>query len=107
MYFGETRIQPLSYQARVQATLLASLMKEKALLAHPDKTGYLILGSKKYQEEVRQELVTNPIDFGKFTLKEKNKDKYLGQVVMANLSTSALATVQERAGKNQRGSHRN
>ena len=52
MYFGETRIQPLSYQddvgapcidasmARVQASLLASLMQEKALLAHPDKTGY-------------------------------------------------------------------
>ena len=59
IYFGETRIEPLSYQddvaapclsvdmARTQATMLASLMKEKTLQAHPDKTGYLILGTEK------------------------------------------------------------
>ena len=111
MYNGETRIQPLSYQddvaapclnvsmARAQATLLATLMKEKTLLAHPDKTGYLILGSKKNMKGVRKELSSCPIDFMKFNLKEKEKDKYLGQVIESNLAASALATVQERSGK--------
>ena len=107
MYYGETRIQPLSYQddvgapcldvsmARVQASLLASLM----LIAHPDKTGYLILGAKNYTERTRNELTKSPIDFRKFTLKEKERDKYLGQVIESNLSLSALATVQDRVGK--------
>ena len=111
MYFGETRIQALNYQddvgapcinagmARVQASLLASLMQEKALQAHPDKTGYLVLGSEKGKEDIRKELVENPIDFTKFKLKEKEKDKYLGQVINSNISTSALSTVQERVGR--------
>ena len=111
MYYGETRIQPLSYQddvgapcldvsmARVQSSLLASLMQEKTLLAHPDKTGYLILGAKDHKEEMRKELKRSPIDFKRFTLKEKEKDKYLGQTIESNLSLSALATVKERVGK--------
>ena len=74
-------------------------MKEKALLAHPDKTGYLILGSKKYQELTRKELESCAIDFDKFRLKEKKKDKYLGQVIQSTLADSALATVQDREGK--------
>ena len=85
--------------ARVQAALLATLMKEKTLLAHPDKTGYLILGSKRYQEDARKELETNPIDFEKFKLKEKPRDKYLGQVIESNIATSALSTVKDRVGK--------
>ena len=111
MYFGETRIQPLCYQddvgapclnvdmARVQASLLASLMQEQTLMAHPEKTGYLILGTKKVKEDMRKEVQLNPIDFDKFILKEKDKDKYLGQIFESNLSTSALATVQDRIGK--------
>ena len=35
----------------------------------------------------------------KFTLKEKEKYKYLGQVLESNISISALATVQDRVGK--------
>ena len=113
MCYGETRIQPLCYQddvgapcldvdmARVQASLLASLMQEQTLMAHPDKTGYLVLGSKKFKENMRKELDLNPIDFKKFKLKEKEKDKYIGQIFESNLSASALATVQDRIGKNK------
>ena len=111
MIFGETRIQPLLYQddvgapcstvgqARVQAALLTKLMQEKSLLAHPDKTGYLILGTKKYADKTRKEIKGSPIDFGKFNLQEKDKDKYLGQIFKSNLATSALATVQDRVGR--------
>ena len=83
----------------MQAALLASLLQEKSLLAHPDKTGYLILGTKKYTEQIRKELEGSPIDFGKFNLQEKKKDKYLGQIFESNLASSALSTVQDRVGK--------
>ena len=108
MYDGETRIQPICYQddvgapclnvdmARVQALLLASLMQEQTLLAHPDKTGYLLLGSNKVKDNMRKELDLSPIDFDKFNLKEKEKDKYQAQIFEDNLSTSALSTVQDR-----------
>ena len=111
MYFGVTRIQPLGYQddvgapcldvsmASVQSSLLASLMQEKTLLTHPDKTVYLILGAKSHKEEMRKELKRSPIDFKRFTLKEKEKDKYLGQTIQSNLSLRAQATVKERVGK--------
>ena len=48
---------------------------------------------------IRKELSSCPIDFMKFNLKEKEKDKYLGQMIESNLAASALATVQERSGK--------
>ena len=47
----------------------------------------------------RKELKSCPIDFDKFRLKEKKKDKYLGQVIQSTLADSALATVQDREGK--------
>ena len=62
-------------------------------------TGYLILGSEKGKEEIRNELKENPIDFTKFKLKEKENNKYIGQVIDSNISTSALSTVQERVGR--------
>ena len=86
MYYGETIIHPLGYQddlgapclnvrmARVQASLLASLIQEKTLLAQPDKNGYLVLGEHKSREGLRKELKDNQIDFRKFTLKDKEND---------------------------------
>ena len=32
-------------------------------------------------------------------MKEKDKDKYLGQVIKSNIATSALETVKDRVGK--------
>ena len=81
--------------------LLASLMQEQTLLAHPDRTGYLLLCSEKVKENLRKELGLNPIDFEKFQLKEKEKDKYLGQIFEDNLSKSALSTVQDRVAMEQ------
>ena len=41
----------------------------------------------------------NPISFSKFNLKEKDKNKYLGQIIKSDLATSALKTVKDRVGK--------
>ena len=63
MKYGHVRLQPICYQddvgtlcadadmARDQAKQLSQMIKEKALEAHPDKTGYLILGSKKFKKK--------------------------------------------------------
>ena len=45
----------------------------------------------------------NPIDFMKFTLKEKEQDKYLGQMIKSNIAESALGQNRE----DQRCSYRN
>ena len=111
LYFGDIRIQPLAYQddvgsicqnvdmVRNQASKLTKMLSEKTLEAHENKSGVLILGSRKFQKKITKEIEENPIDFNKFNLNIKTTDKYLGQIFQSNLSESALATVQERAGK--------
>ena len=111
MKFDQVRIQPLSYQDDVgsicsnvqmvkhQAKKMSQMLKVKILEAHPEKSGILIMGSKKYKKEVGRQLEETSIYLNKFQLKTKENYKYLGQVFQSNLSESALATVQEKAGK--------
>ena len=111
MHFGSVRLQPLCYQddvgtlctnvamARSQAKKLTQMIKEKTLDAHPDKSGIVLLGSKRFKDRVEKELIKEPINFNKFNLKIKTEDKYLGQMIKEDLSASALATVKERSGK--------
>ena len=111
MSFNTIRIQPMSYQddtgsicdgaimARDQAKRIDLMLREKVLDAHPDKSGYLLLGSNKFINNQKKEINKNPIKFEQFDLKEKMSDKYLGQVIEKNLAKSALATVQDRSGK--------
>ena len=75
------------------------MLKQKTLNAHPEKSGYLILGSQSFIDNMKQELKQYPIYLNKFNLKLKTEEKYLGQVIKSTLSTSALATAQDRAGK--------
>ena len=60
MYYGDVRIQPLSYQddvgslctsvniVRKQAQKMTKMLKHKILNACPDKSGFLALGSPTY-----------------------------------------------------------
>ena len=76
------------------------MLKEKGLEAHPDKTSFIVCGSKDYKKSAKENLEDNPLVFGDFVMKEKISDKYLGQVLHGGgLEESALATVQERAGR--------
>ena len=64
MHFGQVRVQPLSYQddvgtlctsvamANIQAEKLTQMLQIKTLKAHNDKSGLLILGSKKYKRNI-------------------------------------------------------
>ena len=111
MHYGNVKLQPLSYQddigtpctdiemARDQANKMSRMLKEKSLEAHHDKSGLLILGSKKYKDRMKKEVERSPILFNKFSLQTKSQDKYLGQIFESDLKTSALATVTSRQGK--------
>ena len=111
MYYGNVRVQPLSYQddvgtlcasiemAECQATHLTNMLKEKILHAHPDKYGLLLLGSEKFRENIKNSIKNNPIYLDKFKLQTKVCEKYLGQMIKSDLASSALATVQDRQAK--------
>ena len=79
---------------------LAAMLKEKGLEAHPDKTCYIICGSKRFKERAENDLRVNPLVFGTFPVKQRVSDKYLGQVIHSGgVESSATATVQERTGR--------
>ena len=75
-------------------------MKEKQLEVHPDKTGYIVLGSRTFKESVERASSETPIMFGNIVTQSKSMDKYLGDMIhMDGLSASINATIDDRAGK--------
>ena len=110
--YGDIRIQPPAGQddigilnedvrmARNHNIRMEDMLSEKLLKAHPDKTVYIVTGSSSYKKKVRKELKDSPLMFGSFTMKEKESEKYLGQIVHSGgLERCSLATVQERVGR--------
>ena len=112
IHYGTVKIQPLAYQddvlkgskdaaaAQVGNIKIAKMLEDKGLEAHPDKTSYIVCGPPEFKQKVKEDMQKNPLVFGNFEVKEKESDKYLGQVLHGGgLSESALATVKERAGR--------
>ena len=112
MYYGDVRIQPLAYQddvlkgskdvmaGQVGNIRLAAMLQDKGLEAHPDKTSFIVCGSSKFKEKVKEDIEKPPIMFGNFLVKERDCDKYLGQMLHGNgLEESAFATAKERVGR--------
>jgi hypothetical protein len=110
--YGGVRLQPLAYQddilrssmdvlsTQVGNIKLAAMMEEKGLEAHPDKTCFIVTGSSKYKDKVRRDLGDNPLMFGDFPVKQRESDRYLGQILHGGgLCMSAEATVRERMGR--------
>jgi hypothetical protein len=112
LQYGEVRIQPLIYlddlgrvaenvmDTRAGNIKLASLMEELCLQIHPDKSCYVVCGTKKFKQQVLEETEEEPIMFGKVELKKKAEVTYLGDVVSEDgLSACADATISAREGK--------
>ena len=79
---------------------LAAMLKEKGLDAHPDKTCYIVSGSKMFKEKTENDLRVNPLMFDTFLILQKVSDKYLGQVLHSGgVECSDTAIVQERTGR--------
>ena len=76
------------------------MLDEKDLQAHPDKTCYIVTGSRKYKERVNIDLERSKVMLGDFPVKKKECDRYLGQMLHGGgLDRSAEATAQERVGR--------
>ena len=112
MYYGRIRVESAAFQddickpssntisAQISMTRLATMLQERGLDAHEEKTGYIIFGSSKYKKQVKQDLEEMPLFFGSFQVEEKIQDKYLGQILHQDgLAKSVEATIIERTGK--------
>ena len=113
MYYGTVRVESAAFQddvskpssdvfgAQAGMTRLAAMLGARGLEAHPEKTGYLVYGSKEYRKEVEKELeAAGPLRFGEFEARRKESDKYLGQVMHeGGLRRSVEATILERVGR--------
>ena len=76
------------------------VMKQKQLRLHKDKTTYIIFGTEAKKQEIRNQLLVEHLVCGAFKLKEKESDKYLGEIFHTDgLGRSALETIKARAGK--------
>ena len=112
MYNGRVRFETAAYQddiakpsgdartAQAGVTKLATMLEERGLEAHKDKTGYILTGTDKYKAEIIKELEMNPLQLGGFQVKRKQYEKYLGQILHEEgLRKSVEATIKDRIGK--------
>ena len=112
MYYGEVRVESAAFQddickpcnnvvkAQAGMTKLAMMLEERGLDAHPDKTAYIVFGSESYKQKMKNEAEERPLNFGKFLVKAKKSEKYLGQILHQDgLAESAKATIKDRTAK--------
>ena len=79
---------------------LSAMLQDKGLTAHPDKTCFIVCGSRNFKTKVENDLKDESLMFGAFHVKQKTSDIYLGQVLHSGgLGCSATATVRDRAGR--------
>ena len=83
MEYGDVRLQPMAYQddimkgskyvigAQAGNTKLSAMFKDKSLTAHPDKTCYIVCGSKNFKTKVEQDLIEKPLVFDTFNVKQR------------------------------------
>jgi hypothetical protein len=59
-----------------------------------------VFGSKRYKEKISNQLKECELSLGQFSVKRKQCDKYLGQILHTDgASASVEATIAERAGE--------
>ena len=110
--YGSVRIQPQSYQddlarvslsttsARIGNVKLSMMLRERLLSCHPTKTTYILFGTEKFKNEVRQELLRSPLMFGDFRMVEKEKYIYSGDKIdTRGMAGSMKATIIKRLGR--------
>ena len=84
--YGSIRVQPLAYQddvgrvsksvseARAGIIKIAAMLQDKGLQAHPDKTCFVVLGTKKFKESVARELEAAGVETRTVKRTEYNDD---------------------------------
>ena len=112
IFYHDLRLQPLVYQddlgrfsdsiisAQDGARKIESCMESKLLDLHSDKSCFLIIGNQSQRKIAQKELKVNPILLYGRPMKEKQKEKYLGDFIHSDgNAASAEATVSDRYGR--------
>ena len=112
VYYGDVRCEYFCYQddigkpnagvnqAQIANIKMSHLFQEKGLEAHPDKTGFIVFGTKAYKENVIEQLKYTELSLGGFPVKRKDHDRYLGQTLHTNGNRASVeATIIDRRGK--------
>ena len=87
-------------KAREINTKVDKLMKQRGLNLNGDKSICIIIGTKKQKRDATQQITDEPLMCGNFETKEKQEDKWLGQIISARgLADSVAKTVASREGK--------
>ena len=109
--YGEEELRPLLFQddiARVCDSVVAAqagnelvthVMESKLLDFNIEKSCYMVVGDKKSKKDMRLQLEDAPITLSGFTMKEVEKEKYLGDYMHCNGNADSVnATVDARTG---------
>ena len=112
MEYGDVPLAPMMWlddvingaeglvEARRVNERINTLVKQRGLSLNKDKSVCLIIGSKLQKKKATQELHGNPLMCGSFETKEKEQDKWLGQIISSlGLSDSVAKTVEDKEGK--------
>ena len=112
MFYHDLKMQPLIYQddlgrfaasveaARDGTKKIESCMEGKLLDLHTDKSCLMLFGSKSQIKSAQEELEQNPIKLYGKALKEKLKEKYLGDIIHRDGNAASVeATVKDRYGR--------
>ena len=112
IFFHNVRMQPMIYQddlgrfascrldAQAGNDKIETCMETKILDLHPDKSCFIIVGSKETTTEIRNDLIENPLTLYGNNMKEKKFERYLGDLIHGGgVAESAEATVNSRHGK--------
>ena len=112
MEYGDVPLAPMMWlddvingaedlgEARRVNERINMLLKQRGLSLNQDKSVCLIIGSKLQKKKATQELHENPLMCGSFETKEKQQDKWLGQIISSiGLSDSVAKTVEDKEGK--------
>ena len=112
MDYGEVPMAPLLWlddilntaggldEARQINSQINRVMKQRGLSLNEDKTVCIIIGSKKQKLKASAELKKDPLFCGHFVTKEKQTDKWLGQMLSSRgLADCVAETVSSKLGK--------
>ena len=90
-----------SVNSAIAGNIKLDVMASRCQLSfHPDKSGYILMGSEEQKEEIRKEIRRTPIMLGYIETQEKEADKWLWFWLHSNgLSASVARTVKEREKK--------
>ena len=110
--YSNVRLQPMILQddisrlcsstesARAAIRRIETMMKLKQLTINLDKSSYIVCKNSSQSQNIKDDLLQNPLTYDGIPMKEKLCEKYLGDMLSGEgLSASVKATISERHGR--------